>query len=284
MIRILQRLLLFYLIFPGSVPAEDITDRFSGKGVTVQLVSDVRVIQPGQTFHLGLWLHHDAGYHTYWQNPGLAGVPTKLTPQLPLGFTAGTLMYPPPDKVKMAAIRVHGYERDVLIALPVTAPASLPPGPVVFPVEATWMCCQRTCNPGVAKLSLTLQAGPSTAVDESWEPPFQALQAQQPPPLEGWTTTAHRFEKEIELILQPPAGMKLPEAPQFFSSDNLICSHPLQSWQRDGAGYRVRLTLSDFQPDDQTRLRGLLQSHGSWLPGQNAAYVSLAVPLTPAPP
>ena len=284
MTRLLLLLLMSCLFLTAGGRAEAPPTTFTGKGISVELVSDRRTIQAGQTFYLGLWLRHEPGYHTYWQNPGLAGVPTTLVPELPAGFTAGAMIYPPPDKVKMAAINVHGYEHDVLVALPVTAPANLAPGPIVIPVEAAWMCCQRTCNPGLAKLSLTVQAGPAALADAAWEPKFKALLAEEPPALEGWTSTAQRFEKEVELTLHPPAGLGFPEVPQFFSSDNLICSHPPQTWQRDGSGYRVRLPLSDFLPDDQTRLRGLLFGKGSWLPGKQAAYAVISVPITPAGP
>ncbi len=276
------RFLILFLVWsalalPGR--ASDPVSFYQGKGLTVQLVADVRVVRPGETFQLGLWIKHEPGYHTYWQNPGLAGVPTKLNPKLPAEFKTGAMVYPPPDKVKMASIRVHGYERDVLVALPVTVPAGQAAGPLAIPVAATWMCCRRTCNPGLAQLTITVTIGETRRANEEWLPKFKALEAAQPPVLEGWTLTAARFEKEVELIAHPPAGLTPPAAPQFFSSDNLICSHPLQNWQRDGAGYRVRLALSDFLPEDQTQLRGLLYGQGSWLAGREMPYAAIAVPL-----
>ena len=284
MMRFLPHLILF-LCFPlAEVRPQDLPAAFTGKGLSVQLVSDSVTIRPKGTFHLGLWLRHDPGYHTYWQNPGLAGVPTKMMPQLPPGFTAGPMIYPPPDKVKMAAINVHGYERDVLVAIPVSAPALLPPGPLKISVEATWMCCQRTCNPGLARLSLTLDTGPDAKADAVWQPKFNALLASQPPLLTGWDLSATRIEKEIELTAYPPRGVALPDAPQFFSIDNLVCSHPPQSWQKLGSGYRVRLALSDFPPEDGGHLRGLLSGKGSWLPGRAANYVQIAVPIARALP
>jgi len=281
MIRFTHALLLILCAFAAVRAEAGAPAHFTGKGVSVQLVSDARVIQPGQTFHLGLQLHHEPGYHTYWQNPGLAGVPTRLVPALPPGFSAGALIYPPPDKVKMAAIRVHGYEHDVLIALPITAPATLPPGPLTFDVKATWMACLRTCNPGLADLSLTLQTGSLAKPDPAWAPQFQALRESQPPPLTGWTLTARRTGSQIEFFALPPKGFPLPEQPQFFSLDNLICSHPVQDWQKDGPGYRVRLTLSDYLPENQTELKGLLFGQGPWMAQNPSHYAAMAVPVQP---
>ena len=279
MIKIIFPIIFFccLLALPGRAqPASCI---FNGKGVRVQLVSDASKIQAGQTFHLGLWLQHEPGYHTYWQNPGLAGIATNLKPELPPGFTTGAMIYPPPDKVKMASLNVHGFERDILVALPITAPSPLPAGDLTIPVQASWMCCQRTCNPGLAQLSIRLATGEKSTPDAAWLPKLQALLAAQPPVISGWTLKATRFEKEIELMAEPPPDLPLPEGPQFFSSDNLICSHPLQDWQKSGTGYRVRLSLSEFPPDDQSHLRGLLFGKGSWLPKQNAPYCSIAVPV-----
>jgi DsbC/DsbD-like thiol-disulfide interchange protein len=282
MIRFLPLLLLFCLVLAAPASPAEPTAFFQGKGLSVELVSDSTTAAPGSTFHLGLWIKHDPEYHTYWLNPGLAGVATKLNPKLPAGYQTGTLIYPPPDKVKMASLDVHGYERDVLIALPVTVPADAAPGSLTIPVECTWMCCRNVCNPGLANLNLTIQIDSKSQPSATWEPKFKDLLASQPPAIQGWTLRATRFEKEIELIAQPPAGLTAPEAPQFFSLDNLICSHPPQSWQKDGPGYRVRLELSDFQPKDTSQLRGLLFGKNSWLADKTAPYVAINVPVDTA--
>src|SRR6188474_3333938 len=74
---------------------------FSGTGVKVELVSEVTAIRPGQPFYAGLFLRHEPAYHTYWKNPGLAGVVTKLEWTLPPGWKAGGIEWPAPDKVMM---------------------------------------------------------------------------------------------------------------------------------------------------------------------------------------
>lgn len=262
-------------------PLPALPDHFKGSGLKVRLVSDVTAIQPGQTFHLGLWIQHDPGYHTYWSNPGIAGVPTLLKPELPAGFTGGAMIYPPPDKVKMAGLNVHGYEHDVLVALPVTASKDLA-APVTIKTKASWMCCRTTCNPGFAELAITFPPGTAPSPDAEWKPKFDALLASQPPAAEGWTFTARKNGPVIDFTATPPAGLALPEKPQFFSNDNLICSHPPQNWKTSQGMETVSLTLSDFLPKDTTRLRGLLHSAGgSLLPGTTAPYISLDIPIQP---
>ncbi|MES2708349.1 MAG: protein-disulfide reductase DsbD domain-containing protein [Verrucomicrobiota bacterium] len=278
--------LLLGAAIPAPLRADGLPDQFKGSGLRVRLVSDVTAIQPGAVFHIGLWIQHDFGYHTYWSNPGIAGVPTHLTPELPPGFTAGNMIYPPPDKVRMAGLRVHGYERDVLVALPVTAPKEVS-APVTIKTKASWMCCRTTCNPGFADLALTLppvSAGaPAPAPPNTeWKPKFETLLASQPPAAAGWVFTARKNGAAIHLTATPPPGLPLPEKPQFFSADNLICSHPEQGWKPLNGSQTVSLTLSDFPPKDPTRLRGLLHSPvSSLLPGTSESYVSLDIPIQP---
>ena len=51
-------------------------------------------IRAGQTFWLGLQIEHQPHWHTYWQNPGDSGLPTRLQWQLPAGLQAGEIAWP----------------------------------------------------------------------------------------------------------------------------------------------------------------------------------------------
>ena len=61
----------------------------SGPDLRMEFVSEVEAIRPGEPFTVGLHLEHGPGWHTYWQNPGIVGVPTSLDWNLPQGFVAG---------------------------------------------------------------------------------------------------------------------------------------------------------------------------------------------------
>jgi thiol:disulfide interchange protein DsbD len=51
--------------------------------VTAELIARQQAIQPGQPIELGLHIVPDPEWHVYWRNPGDAGMPPKLTWQLP---------------------------------------------------------------------------------------------------------------------------------------------------------------------------------------------------------
>ena len=253
---------------------------FRGKGLTVELVSEVTTVRPGQPFHAGLYIRHDAAHHTYWKNPGLAGVATNLEWTLPAGWTAGSIEWPAPDKVLMAQINTHGYERDELLMVKLTPPAQCDKE-VTLKTKASWMCCAKSCHPGFCDLTLTLPvvAGPEAAWHEKWRGVFELERAQFPVPVQGWKFSAQRQGKKILLSGTPEKqGVALPEAPQFFSSDNLICSHPKQTWRKTATGFTAELEASDFPPKEKKQLRGLLRGQPGWNPN-DARAVEIAVPL-----
>ena len=64
-------------------------------GLTVQLVTAITEITPGEPFLVGLILDTEEGYHTYWKGPGIVGVATNLEWTLPEGF--GISYTPLPD-------------------------------------------------------------------------------------------------------------------------------------------------------------------------------------------
>jgi DsbC/DsbD-like thiol-disulfide interchange protein len=258
---------------------------FSGKGLTVELLSEVKSVTPGQPFHAGLLIRHEPGYHTYWRNPGLAGVATQLEWSLPKGWTAGEIEWPAPDKVMMALIQTHGYERDVLLMVKITPPAQCGTA-VTLKTKASWMCCAKQCNPGFCDLTLELPVAAGNGADQKQtrHPAFEKERAQLPVTVAGWNFSARRSGKKVLLTGTPVApGVKLPEKPVFFSSDNLICSHPAQIWRTTGGGgFEAELELSGFLPKDQTRLRGLLRGASGWNAGDSRA-VEISVPMKKTP-
>ena len=62
--------------------------------VKASLVADTASIESGKSFRVGVRLIMDPGWHTYWKNPGDAGLATTVAWKLPKGFSAGKLGWP----------------------------------------------------------------------------------------------------------------------------------------------------------------------------------------------
>ena len=75
--------------------------KFGGRQlVEAKLLADTTTVVPGQSFSAGLLLKMVPGWHTYWQFPGDAGIPTEMKWKLPPGWKAGPMQWPVPLKLR----------------------------------------------------------------------------------------------------------------------------------------------------------------------------------------
>lgn len=269
----------------GSEPQA--SNYFKGRGVDVRFVSDVEQVQAGQPFTVGFQLKHQPGYHTYWKNPGLAGVEFRVDWTLPEGWKAGEIQWPAPDKIYMASILTHGYERDVMPLVTITPPADAS-GNVTLKAKAAWMACAQTCNPGFTDLELQLPVAQSPAVvSNEWHQAIETSRSQEPIPCEGWNFTATREGDFVRLTgtpNSPKANAAKPEKdPIFFSDNKLICSDPKQTWTWSGAQFTAKLPLADYAPKEALPLSGVLYSPGGWMvDNARSTNVYVSIPLSTA--
>lgn len=125
--------------------------------VKARLVSEVTAVAPGQAFWIALELDIRDGWHTYWRNPGDSGEPTKLTWQLPPGFTAGDIVWTTPHRFEIAPLVNYGYAKHAVHLVKITAPKDLQAGtPVSLAAKASWLVCSDVCIPEDANLQLSL--------------------------------------------------------------------------------------------------------------------------------
>ncbi len=127
----------------------------------VRLISPTQTIVPGKTWKVGLELRHAPHWHTYWINPGEAGLITEVNWQpMPAGFSVGPTLWPPPAKIDVGGVLGYGYDGTVVLILPVHVPPDAKPGDTVkLEGTATWLECYESCVPGEAPVSISATVG-----------------------------------------------------------------------------------------------------------------------------
>ena len=133
--------------------------------VQLELVPAAASIAPGQTLHVALHEKIRPGWHTYWRNPGDAGEPPKLGWTLPAGWKTGEIVWPAPKRLPVGPLMDYGYENEVWLPIPVTAPGTAAPGrPATLKAAVSILVCKDVCVPEDATLTLDLpvSAAPST--------------------------------------------------------------------------------------------------------------------------
>ena len=143
-----------------DAPSEGASAPVTQPHVVAELIPEMTTVEAGKPFGMILHLHMDPGWHTYWINPGDAGLATTIKWTLPPGFTAGPIDWPTPEKHAMGPLMTYGYDGDVYLLTTITPPAT---GdlPEHFPVKAKaeWLVCQEECIPGKAELTVTEDSG-----------------------------------------------------------------------------------------------------------------------------
>jgi DsbC/DsbD-like thiol-disulfide interchange protein len=174
--------------------------------VQVELVAEHTTATPGKPLWIGLRMQHDAGWHTYWKNPGDAGLPTTLNFTLPAGYRTGPIEWPHPQRIVVKQLASYGYEGDLLLPLLLFVPKQAS-GKMMLSVKAEWLVCKESCIPEAADLQLTLPVAAQPA-SSPHAPRFAAARAALPQPIQGATAQAVRDNGRLVVELMLPAALR----------------------------------------------------------------------------
>jgi DsbC/DsbD-like thiol-disulfide interchange protein len=229
--------------------------------VQAELGSAVATIQPGASFWVVLHLRMQEGWHTYWQNPGDAGLATAIRWVLPDGFTAGGIVWPYPQRLPVGPLMNYGYEGEVSLLTQITAPANLPPDQfVTLQANTTWVVCAELCVPGAATLDLHLPVSTEKPqADPRWMAMLTQAQSTLPKPT-SWRVVFSGDQNTLTLLLESPdfAATDIAEA-TFFPMDYGIIDHAApQQLQVTPQGLRLTLRRGTLDTTHLTRIDGVL--------------------------
>jgi DsbC/DsbD-like thiol-disulfide interchange protein len=225
----------------------------------VELIAEQAAIVPGKRFWVGLQFQLDPGWHIYWKNPGDSGTPPKVQWDLSPGFSAGEFLWPVPMRLGEPPIVDYGYESEVLLMLPVAAPANLTLGSTVtLGAKITVVVCRDICMADSAVVRLVLpvaknaagQASPSHAL-------FAQTRAQLPRPApRNWKIRA--LDGKGQFTLEVTTGVRQGQAAFFPLKEEQIDNAATQALVPLPRGVRLTLKKSDQLLKPISVLKGVL--------------------------
>jgi thiol:disulfide interchange protein DsbD len=232
------------------------------------LVSEYTSVQPSGSFTVALYIAMDPGWHSYWINPGDAGMATSVEWELPAGFEAGDIQWPHPTKIDVPPLTSYGYFDELLLPVEITPPAGLTPGTTVtLSGRADWLICTEICLPAWAEIRLELPvADRAAAPDPVWSGLFAETRSRMPVAVEGWTLEAGRTGSGFDLVISAPEGReRVVEGAYFFAADEgVVAPSGTQTLARDGNRFVVSLVQSPYLQGPAETLHGvLLAAEGS---------------------
>lgn len=247
------------------------------KHVTARLIADARAVEPGGTITIGIHKRILPRWHTYWQNPGDAGMATTIAWKLPDGATAGEIQWPAPKRIMVGPVANYGYEDEVTLLTQIKVPDTIRAGEN-FPVQAVvdWLVCEEICIPEQVTLDLSLPVvGKGMAAGISTRE-IEAARAKLPT-ANTWPFSADVANNRIELVAASgEIQADRISGAQFFATDWGVIKHAADQPLRLENG-KLSLTLEPYEAKLPKNLRGVLVV--SERAGGSTAY-AVEAPLT----
>lgn len=178
----------------------------SSEHVRVRLVPETTTAVAGSTLWLALRLEHAEHWHTYWINPGDAGLPLDFAWTLPAGVTLGEFQWPRPQRFNLPADVVDfGYEGEVFHLIPLQIPADFSGNELAVSTHVKWLECEDTCIPAEATVSLTMPvqaAGATAEPNTPWLYGFERTRASLPRSDIALNSSFYFSNGELNLLVQ----------------------------------------------------------------------------------
>ena len=212
-----------------------------------ELVAEVDSVQPGTELRVGLRMVPDAGWHTYWKNPGDSGLATTIEWTLPEGVTASEIAWPYPDAIPFAHLINYGYDGEHLLPVTLSIPADLATDQSLrLEASADWLVCEEICIPGDATLELELPVSNQAPVaDRNVAELFAWADARRPEAVD-WPARFSTEGGQLSVQVESEA-IGSARGWEFFSEDNNLVDHSVEPVLNAGKGQLfVAQALSPF--------------------------------------
>ena len=159
MIRLSRLLLILVMLAAPSWAAAQDGRVQRTERIAAELTPMSQWAAPGSTAIVAVRQDIEPGWHTYWRNPGDSGGATTLSWTLPAGVAAGDIVWPVPERQRLAGLMNYGYSGEVYLPVPIEVPATAPPGTTLpLSVRALFLVCSaEMCVPDELTLTLDLQ-------------------------------------------------------------------------------------------------------------------------------
>jgi DsbC/DsbD-like thiol-disulfide interchange protein len=228
----------------------------------VEWISSSATVEPGKPLHTAIRMTHVDGWHSYWINPGEAGMPTSAGWKLPPGWKCGGLELPAPIRFLTGGLAGYGYEGTVLFPVTLTPPADFS-GEARLSVTLSWLACgEEGCVPGERELHLDLRAGIHAATEHQ----AAILKARQMLPQSRNGMRLDVSEKEDRLTLSITGGFKPAENPGashvYPATPEVIDPQAEVRFRKDGARWMAEAPLHEFATQPVKHLELVLEGGG----------------------
>ena len=152
---------------------------FSSQFSSVSILADQTGVSD-KPLYVALKFQPQAGYHTYWKNPGDFGQAPQWTLQSSLPIQLGAAIWSIPEKIMLNEQVNYGYRKSQWIVLPITLKKHPSKAKSLqLNLALNWLVCHDLCVPEFANLSLELPVLDHSKPSDYYEQIHQVLDQHQ---------------------------------------------------------------------------------------------------------
>ena len=243
-------------VFP-SIPVD------GNKLVNTKIIADYKNLKPGMDFKLGIILTPEKKWHTYWQNPGDAGLPTTVDLILPDGIKAGDIIWEQPMKFPFAGMANFGYDSQSFLTIPVSISKDFKGNELKIEAKVSWLACNEECVPGSSDIELKLPVGQTEPeIDTQNQDIFNKSLEKHSINNSDITVKAVKTGDDIvELEIKLPEYLKNISKLEFFPIDSgYFDNGSEQVFTKNGCNVILKLKFDKYREKDPVRTYGILVS------------------------
>ena len=140
------------LLMPGFAAGQDMASAWtSGANSQARLLAagGLQNVGPSPFYRAGIEIELKGDAHTYWRQPGDAGIPPSITLTGSRNVKAAQLRFPVPERIDESGLQVLGYRGSVL--LPLDIEPQDPAAPVRLALTFNYAACAKICIPAEAR-------------------------------------------------------------------------------------------------------------------------------------
>jgi DsbC/DsbD-like thiol-disulfide interchange protein len=140
------------LLMPGFAAGQDMASAWtSGANSQARLLAagGLQNVGPSPFYRAGIEIELKGDAHTYWRQPGDAGIPPSMTLTGSRNVKTAQLRFPAPERIDESGLQVLGYRGSVL--LPLDIEPQDPAAPVRLALTFNYAACAKICIPAEAR-------------------------------------------------------------------------------------------------------------------------------------
>lgn len=251
--------------------------------VRAAIIAENTSLTPQAENRLAVELSHAPGWHTYWRNPGDAGLTTSFTFTGPAKFRFTEPEFPLPERIRTGDIIGFGYGDVTRFPFRVEVPRQVRFGEkVTIRVKVDYLACADLCVPGTATAQIRLPIAVAGKPSPD-KPLIDEAQSLIPETIASDAINAVADEKRIRIDVAPEAGI-VQRSLDFFPLEEdvlTLSDDPISVIPEDAGEPRaIYLTASEtFAQTPLAKIRGVIVADGG--PAHGGWAVETDIPVTP---